>query len=141
MNDMQANTYAVAPETAIRLVVMLYDGAISAVQDTLTAIEREDHQGREKSVNMAIDIISQLYLSLDSDHGGEIAGNLGKIYGFMISRLNRVNLTSDPQPAREILGLLYHLYESWRELDVKIASGQPDEMLSQVINVDHVKVA
>jgi len=117
----------VMPETATRLVVMLYDGAIASLQSAIDAIETGDIERRCQAVNMTLDILVHLCDALDTEKGGEIADNLSKLYGFMISHLNRVNLANDPEPARETIRLLEILYEAWRELDRRVT----EEALAQ----------
>lgn len=109
--------------TGTRLVVLMYDGAIGALNRALAAMETGDLEGRCKAVNMAMDILTQLCLALDHEQGGQIAGNLGNLYRFMIARLVRTNLLNDPQPARDVLKLLESLYSAWRTLDEQIAAG------------------
>ena len=110
----------VTPATATRLVVLLYDGAIAALERALDAIDRGDPMRRCRSINMALDILAHLCLALDRDRGGEIAHNLTRLYGFMIGRLQRANLLNDPAPLREVVALLETLYGAWRELDRRV---------------------
>lgn len=123
-NDLhiESNPHDVMPATATKLVVLLYDGAIAALERALGAIEEGDLEGRCQAINMAVDIIANLSLALDTENGGEVAGNLSKLYGFMISRLHRANLLNDPQAAKDVIRLLEPLYTSWRELDRMVAA-------------------
>ncbi len=114
------DVHEVMPATATRLVVMLYDGAIASLNQALEAIEAEDLAGRCRSINMAVDILANLCVALDTEQGGEIARNLERLYGFMIGRLQRANLMNDPAPVREVAELLETLYGAWRELDRRV---------------------
>jgi flagellar protein FliS len=118
---MEAETTEHAPAIGTRLVVLMYDGAIGALSKALAAIEAGDLQGRCRAINMAMDILAQLCSALDFEHGGEIAGNLGNLYRYMIARLVRANLMNDPEPARHVLRLLESLYVAWRKLDEQVS--------------------
>lgn len=119
----QTNSISELSATGTRLVVLMYDGAIGALNKALDAIEAGDLEGRCKAVNMAMDILTQLCLALDHEQGGQIAGNLSDLYRFMIARLVRTNLLNDPQPTRDVLRLLESLYSAWRTLDEQISAG------------------
>ncbi len=98
------------------LVVLLYDKAMSLLNETAAAIERGDIEARHTSNRKAIDIIAHLWSTLDLEQGGEIAGNLNKIYSFMMERLADVDSKNDPQAARDVIALLDPLRKSWRQL-------------------------
>ena len=110
-----------AGSTGTRLVILMYDGAIGALNKALAAIEAGDLQTRCEAVNMAMDIITQLCLALDFDQGGQIAVNLSDLYLSMITRLVRTNMLNDPEPAREVLTMLEPLYNAWRTLDERLS--------------------
>jgi len=112
----------VMPETATRLVVMFYDGAIASLQSAIKAIAENDIEGRCHSVNMTLDILAHLSDALDTERGGEIAENLSRLYAFMISRLSRVTLANDPEPARETIQLREILYQAWCEIDRRVTA-------------------
>ena len=103
-----------------RLIVMLYDEALKNLEAAVTAVEIGDIETRCHTINRAIEIISHLYLTLDTDQGGEIADKLCAIYRFVLARLPRVNVTNDPAAAREAIRLLTPMRASWRELDERI---------------------
>lgn len=112
--------------TPTRMVVMLYDEAIDALRTSVMAIAAGDIECRCNSVNAALEIVGHLYLCLDQAQGGEVASNLGAIYGHIISRLPLVNLYNDHEVAEEAIELLEMLRDSWSELDARIADGTAD---------------
>lgn len=121
------------PTTGTRLVVLMYDGCIGALNKALADIEAGDLEGRCKAVNMAVDILAQLTNSLDMEKGGQIAENLNNLYRFMISRLQRVNLLNDPQPARDVLRILDPLYNAWRRLDEQLSEAAVASRQAQAV--------
>ena len=104
------------------LVVMLYDEAIANLENAVEAIEKGDIEARFEATAKVADIVSQLYLALDLEQGGEIAENLGGIYNFILTQLPRVNFHDDADMARQAIGLLRPVRESWFELDERIRS-------------------
>ena len=105
-----------------RLVILLYDGAIGALNKALAAFEAGDLETRCEAINMTMDIIVQLHDALDLEHGGHVAANLDNLYRFMITRLARANLTNNPQPVHDVLYLIEPLYDAWRKLDEQISA-------------------
>ena len=98
------------------LVAMLIEKAIVSLKEAIRAIEANDIQARWKANNKAGEIINHLWLTLDTDNGGDIADNLDRLYQFMMNHLMGVDMRNDPQPAREVIELLEPLCISWREL-------------------------
>ncbi len=108
------------PTASVRLIIMLYDGAITALDMAAKSLEEKDEGACYEAVRMVNDIVAQLYLSLDFDHGGEVASNLGRIYSYILGRTQQ----SAPLPDRALIGevrrILSQLHCSWREIDLKM---------------------
>jgi flagellar protein FliS len=100
-----------------RMVVIVYEETIRSLDVAITAIENDDAADRCLGVNRAMDILAHLYSCLDLENGGEIAGNLGQLYRYILAHLGRVNTANDPQPARDAIALLEPLLSSWRQID------------------------
>jgi len=102
----------------IRLIVMLYDGAIRHINLAVDAFA-EGHR-RYDAVNSHViaaqDILSELMASLDFEKGGVLAKNLFSIYSFMGRRLLEGNLAKDKAPLMEVKKLLGDLRDSWDEI-------------------------
>ncbi len=103
-----------------RLIVMLYDEAIASLRAAIAAIESGDIEARYKATAQVTEVISQLYLSLDMEQGGEIADNLGRIYNLVIAQMTQVNFTNDATLAAQMIDLLLPLRDSWLGLDERI---------------------
>ena len=105
----------------IRLIVMLYDGAIRHVNLALDAFQ-EGHRRYDAINNHLIaaqDILGELMASLDFEKGGVIAKNLFSIYSFMNRRLLEGNLQKDPAPLVEVKKMLGDLREAWDEISTR----------------------
>lgn len=100
-----------------RMVAAVFDETIAVLQEAKEAIAGGDIESRCNAVSMAHELVGTLYLCLDSERGGEVAENLGRLYGFMLQRLHRINFDNDPEIADELIALLQPLRDSWLELD------------------------
>jgi flagellar protein FliS len=120
-------TQQVVTASPAKLVFMLYDKAIASLREAIAAVEASDIQSRWRSNNRAVEIISHMWSTLDVDRGGEIAGNLNRLFPFMINRLTDVDLHNDATPAREVIKLLEPLRDAWREIALGATAGAADE--------------
>ena len=107
---------AVATQSPGRLIVLLYEGAVKNCRRAIAAIDADDFMEKGVRHNKAIDIISELSITLDMDVGGEIAQNLQALYDFMIRHLTQANANKDPQAIRDIINLLEELNEGWKAI-------------------------
>lgn len=100
-----------------RLIILLFDGAESAMQQALYCLETNDIPGRSNALMKAIDIIlSGLSTSLNVEEGGELAHNLKSLYDYMVSRLIHANVHQDAAAIREVQKLLSEISGAWREM-------------------------
>lgn len=129
-------TQQVVTASPAKLVYMLYDKAIASLREAIAAVENGDVQARWRGNNRAVEIISHMWSTLDLDRGGDIAGNLNRLFPFMISQLTDVDLHNDATPAREVIKLLEPLRDAWREIALGTAAGDavaaPETMRARV---------
>lgn len=112
----------VAIETADphRLILMLFEGASTALATARYAMENNDLATKGAAISKAIDIISNgLDASLDPEQGGELAERLSALYNYMTSRLFWANLKNDLAALKEVQGLLAELQDAWRQIAPK----------------------
>jgi len=110
----QDNT--VTTQSKGRLIVMLYDGAIKFMRLAIRELETNNYEKKGRYINKAQDIINELNAVLDTDAGGEIAGNLRKLYCFMSNRLSQANVKRDPQMIRDVIKLMEELNQGWKAI-------------------------
>jgi len=104
-----------------RLIILLFDGAESAMQQALHCLEANDITGRSNALMKAIDIIlSGLSSSLNVEEGGELAQNLKALYDYMVSRLIYANVHQDAAAIREVQKLIGEISGAWREMGVNL---------------------
>jgi flagellar protein FliS len=111
-----ANKYkevAIKTATPLQLVVILYDGAIQALQEAQEHIRKQDIPGRARCINRSVAIISELQASLNFSVGGDIAGSLDRLYNYMKQRIFKANVDQSVEPLSEVVVLLGNLRSAW----------------------------
>lgn len=107
---------AVSTANPVQLVVLLYEGAISAIASAKGEMERRNIAQKAQLVNKAIDIIEGLRSALEFNQGGDIAVSLNDLYLYMVQRLSTANLKNDPVILDEVIALLRELLGAWEIL-------------------------
>ena len=101
------------------LVVMLYEGAVSRLEEAIALVDDEnkvkpgDIEKFGQKVQKASDIISELEASLDLEKGGDIAKNLMSLYIFFNKQLLSVSLRHDKRTLESVHKMLSDLLNSW----------------------------
>ncbi|MEW6989341.1 flagellar export chaperone FliS [Colwelliaceae bacterium 6441] len=95
------------------IIRMLMQGALDRLAQGKGCIERKDLQGKSKCLSGASDIINALNESLDFDVGGEIAGNIGGLYDYMITRIADASIDNSPEAITEVINLLSEIKGAW----------------------------
>lgn len=109
-----------------RLVVILYDEAINSLLAAMDAISLGDIEARFNATTRTVEVISELYASLDMENGGEIAETLAALYGHIIAQMPTLNFTNDVMIADQLIKLLRPIRDSWNELDERIRCNVED---------------
>jgi flagellar protein FliS len=135
-----ANAYAnVGLETGVaaasphKLIVMLFDGALTSLTIALTEMHAKNIAAKGRAISRAIRIIEDgLRASLDKSAGGEIAGSLDSLYEFIAKRLVQANLENKPEYIEEAQRLLGELRGAWLAIDPEAAARQAQAAALQV---------
>ena len=98
-----------------RLIVLLYEGAISFLTKAKACLEEKDIPGACNLINRAQDIIDELNASLNMEAGGEISGNLRKLYLFMSDQLVKAKMGNGEDTISEVVRMLGTLNDAWRQ--------------------------
>jgi flagellar protein FliS len=123
-----------APARPDRDTMTLYDAAISALDEAIVAIDRDDIEGRCRAVYRATDAVTTLYLRLDVKRFGEFADDLADLYGHILGCLVGINFYNDSRIAREAVELLHSLKEQ-RSADIGMVSAcSPPKRTTRVID-------
>lgn len=111
-----------------RLIILLYEGAISFLNKAETCLQEEDIAAASNLLNRAQDIIDELNAALNMELGGEIAQNLRRLYIFMGDQLVQAKVKADAAPIKEVIRMLSSLNEAWREA---VTKPEAQEVLSK----------
>lgn len=101
----------------VGLIVMLYEGAITALQKAQQEIAQNNFIEKGRLIGKALEIINGLDTVLDLNKGGEVSVNLRELYIYMKHRLGVANSKNDADVLQEIIKLLDELLGAWRQLD------------------------
>jgi flagellar protein FliS len=114
-----ARTYQenqVVTRSPLELVVMLYDGAMSALTACADASERGDRATRGAALSKTLAILGTLQSTLNMERGGQVAIELDQLYTYMAHRLTHANVTQTVEPIHEVRRLLSGLRDGWAQI-------------------------
>jgi flagellar protein FliS len=116
----------------VSLVVMLYDGILRFNRLALKAISDNDIHARGESINRSLEIIGELANSLNMEEGGEIAGNLSRLYDFCSSALIEANLKSDAAVIESVNRVVQEIKSGWEAVAAERQKKTAEEPLRSV---------
>lgn len=104
------------------LVLMLYDGALSASRQALGHMQAGRIADKGQALSRATRIVDEgLKVSLDTAAGGDLALRLRDLYDYITMRLLQANLRNDHAALAEVIRLLDGLRDAWAAIDPKSA--------------------
>jgi flagellar protein FliS len=103
-----------------KLIVMLFDGAITAIRKAAEQMAAGDVPGKGASISQAI-----LRSSLNKEAGGDIAANLDALYEYMGVQLLTANLRNNAELLDEVRQLLQDLRASWEAIGADTSRPAP----------------
>lgn len=108
---------AVMSASPHQLVVMLFDGVLSALVRARLFLEQGQMPQKGEALSKAINIIDNgLKAGLNMDIGGELPGNLANLYDYMVRRLLHANLRNDADAISEVEQLLANIADAWKQI-------------------------
>ena len=108
----QLSVQAASP---LGLIVMLYDGAITALLRAIDAIEAHDIERKCHHLNRALAITIQLEGTLNFEQGGEIARNLQGFYAYSRAKILQANAANSVESLRPLIEYYTALRDAWKE--------------------------
>jgi flagellar protein FliS len=103
----------VAAATPVELTRMLYEGAVKAVQEALTAHRSGDILTRGNAVTKAVEILGELRFSLRRDVAPQYCDTLSGLYGYLQNRLIQAHREKSESMLNEVQQLIQTLLEGW----------------------------
>lgn len=108
---------AVMSASPHQLVVMLFDGALSALVRARLFLEQTQIPQKDEALSKAIDIIDNgLKAGLNMGVGGDLPVNLANLYDYMVRRLLHANLRNDIEAIAEVERLLSNIADAWKQI-------------------------
>jgi len=116
MYNNPSNAYremAVQTSSPAKLVVMLYEGAIRFLRESVSAIQSKDLTRKRHCIDRAVAVVQHLESTLDMERGGQVAVDLGRLYSYINSRILEGSAKLDAAPLEEAIKLLNVLLTGW----------------------------
>ena len=105
---------AAAGPSSLQELVEVHAGMIDKLAEARGAIAAGHVEARLDATRKVAAVVDVLHMSLDHDRGGEIAGNLERLYLYFTKRLCDINIKNDPAICDELMARLAELRDGWR---------------------------
>lgn len=118
----------------VRLVAMLYDGALRFLNQAREAIERGDIPTRADRIRRVLHIVQELGNALDHQVESDLPQRLAALYDYVEYELLEASRRNSTVPLDNAEGVLRNLAEAWRDLaerNVEAAAPAPVEPASE----------
>ena len=127
-----ASAYArVAVETNVnsasphRLIALLFDGFVEAVQLARAALQTGQIEQKGAAIQRAARILEEgLKAGLNLEEGGSLADDLQALYGYTVVRLVYANLHNDDAALQECHRLIQPLREAWASIGPQVETAR-----------------
>ena len=106
----QQQVMTATPET---LTLMLYNGAIKFINESIDATQSKEHEKANTSCIKAQNIVTEFRLTLKMEY--EISQNLLALYNYVYDRLVEGNLNEDVTKLEEAKHILSELRDAWAQ--------------------------
>jgi flagellar protein FliS len=108
-----------------KLIEMLLEGAIDAIQKARGALDREDVRTKNEQASKAVRIVEEgLRAALDPVAGGQLAGELDQLYAYIVRKLTLANLRNNDAAMMECVQLLQPIRDAWSSIRPVVGSGR-----------------
>ncbi len=116
-NNLQSyQTIDTMGKSQLDLILKVYDGALKAFADARAHYEKEEYNPGYEKLERAKRFVTHLYTTLNTEEGGEVAENLGKLYTFVIMQIQIVEATKELKLIDDSVQVLKNLREGWAAL-------------------------
>ena len=96
------------------LTSMLFNAAVANAQRAIEHLDETRPQQARRFLIKSQEIVLELRTSLDHEAGGEIAGNLERIYDYVYRQLLAASVHGDAAAARDAHRILADLRDTWQ---------------------------
>ena len=121
-NPYGANAYKQAAQnvSALKAVVMLYDGMIRLVGEAKRADAEGRFEDRFKLTEKASRVVIGLQGQLDFQQGGEVSPKLNAFYDTLFMRMLQINSRNAQVVADDVLVSLKEMRSAWEEVRLQM---------------------
>lgn len=112
----------VATASPAKLLVLLYERLVRDLVDAEAAINRTDMHAAHSALVHAQDIVLEFRASLDHERW-EHAGQLDRIYAFVLERLVEANVSKDAGVVVTCRMIVEPLCDAWRQAAATVMAG------------------
>ena len=105
--------HRVTAASPLELIRMLYEAAVQAVDQALEGLRSGDILRRGNSVSKAVEILSELRVSLRREVNPEYCDTLGGLYSYLQRQLIRAHAEKSEALFQEVARLLRTLLDGW----------------------------
>ncbi|MGI6255439.1 MAG: flagellar export chaperone FliS [Acutalibacter sp.] len=121
-NFQQYKEQAINTMTQGELLLLLYDELVKHLTRAGLALDKEQYEILETSVQKSVDIIHYLDNTLDRKY--PISQNLHQLYEYFCYELSRVRIGRNKTELERVKGMVQELRESFREVEKSNDSGK-----------------
>lgn len=100
----------------VRRVQLLYEGAIDSISKARVALAQNDILARTQKVNKALDILSELAISLNHSGGASVSRELVEIYDYAQRCLIEGSANQTDKPFGDAERVLKTVLEGWKSV-------------------------
>jgi flagellar protein FliS len=117
--EMALNQYRrmqIGTSSPAKLVVLMYEGAARFLERAACQLERGEIEDSAYWLDRSMAIVQELLETLDFEHGGGIASQLGGVYTMSLREMLRARLRKDAEILRKLSRLYIDLKQGWEEI-------------------------
>ncbi len=122
-------------ESKEKILLMLYEGAITFVRIARRGIEEKNPKLKGENISKVLAILAELDCALDREKGGELAENLAALYSYLTNRLTTANIKNDPEALDEVGRLLRELYEGFKGAAVPAHAKNSESKMKEGVRI------
>lgn len=98
-----------------QMVVLLLEGAQRFVLQASHAIHRRDFEAKAQAINKTLAILDELGRRLDHEQGGELAGNLLRLYRWWGNEMLEAGFKLDTSRLERVSGQMAEMRQTWEQ--------------------------
>jgi flagellar protein FliS len=117
---------AVAGASPVRLVILLYEQAMSDLRHAVAAQAEGDIEGRTREINHAIQVLGHLQGTLDREQGGKVAAILDRFYEQIRCGLIEAQCKQSMGLLEQQIAHLLQVHEAWCAVERAITSAKAE---------------